>query len=92
MNSKQLECLFGFHTYSDECTKDRASNTIYLCTICKRSGYYKYSDGFEKWFDYDDKENRIHYKNITGYEEWYAHDDKGNQIYIKYHNGYEKYV
>ena len=66
--SSKVECLFGFHNYSNEITKDKDGNNIYLCTICKRNGLYKDSNGYEEWHDYDDKGNEVHYKSSDGFE------------------------
>ena len=90
--SNLLTCLFGFHNYSDEITKDKSGFYRYLCITCKRNGYYKNNYGIEYWNDYDDKGNTIHFRGSGGYEEWYEYDDKGNIIYSKYHNGYEKWL
>jgi hypothetical protein len=65
MNQSKIACLFNHHNYSKRITKDKDNYSIHLCKICKRSGHYKTSYGFEYWFDYDDKGNTIH-----RYEQW----------------------
>ena len=84
--SSKIECLFGFHNYSDELTKDKDGFKIYLCTICKRHGHFKYGNGYERWYNYDNKGNAIYTKDNYGYEEWHNYDNKGNLIYYRYSN------
>ena len=49
-------------------TKDSKGNLV----------HYKYSNGTECWYEYDENNNLIHAKNTSGYECWY--DSKGNEI------------
>ena len=35
--------------------------------------HYKNSDGYERWWEYDDNGKLIHYKNSNGYEEWWGY-------------------
>ena len=69
--SSKVECLFGYHTYSKKLIIDSNNNLIYLCTICKRNGHFKYNYGDEYWSEYDDKGNLIYQKDNRGHEYWY---------------------
>ena len=89
MINNTLTCLFGFHNYSKKLITDKSGYIIYLCTICKRRGYFKSSSGYTIWIDYDDKGNETHFKDVRGYEYWYEYDDKGNNIYRKDNDGDE---
>jgi len=83
-----LTCLFGYHDYSKELTKDKDERGMCLCKHCKRSGYYK-GAGFEMWCDYDERGNCTHIKDSDGYEIWYDYDEKGNMTHEKWSNGHE---
>ena len=85
----KLTCLFGHHDYSDREVKDKGGDLIYLCKICKRSGYGKYAGGLEVWSDYDERGNCIHEKDNDGYEEWRAYNSRGTCLHIKYSDGDE---
>ena len=89
MINNTLTCLFGFHNYSTEFTKDNNGNDIYLCTICKRNGHYKTSNTLGYYIYYDDNGNNICYKYNDGYLVWYLNDDKGAAVYYKTSDGYE---
>lgn len=89
MVNNNLTCLFRFHNYSTELTKDKNGFHRHLCTICKRSGHIKFSDTYEYWYEYDDKDNRIYMYDSNGREQW-LHDDgswvdkkPGNWKYVK---------
>ena len=88
-DKKLLECLFGHHQYSKEPTKDRDGDSIYLCEICKRSGYCKWNNRFEAWYGYDKKGNCIHKRWDDGFESWYGYDKKGNCIHKRWSDGDE---
>ena len=92
MKNNLLTCLFGFHNYSNEITKDKDGNDIHLCTICKRSGSYRYEYGLGYWYDYDGKGNMIHSRYGTGEEYWYDYDNKGNRIHWKDNNQHERWL
>jgi hypothetical protein len=62
-------------------TKDSKGNVVY------RKG----SDGFERWYEYDENNNLIHIKNSNGYEYWKEYDEKNNQIHLKASNGFERW-
>ena len=81
MINNNLTCLFGFHNYSKKLTKDRDGFKIYLCTICKRNGYFKYDNGYALWTVYDNKGNNIHWKDNKGKEAY--KDDKGHWIHVR---------
>jgi len=70
----KLTCLFGHHDHSKRLTKDKDGNPIYLCKICKRSGYRKCNDGTEVWDDYDEKGNLIHERWNDGSGFWKANN------------------
>jgi len=53
--------------------------------------HLKYSSGFEIWYEYDEKGNRIHYKDSGGYEVWYEYNEKGNLVHYKDSSGNEKW-
>lgn len=90
MAHNKLTCLFGFHDYSKELTKDKQGNPIHLCKICKRSGYLKYySDGFTFWRSYDEDGNLLHTKYSDGFETSYEYDAGGNCIHEKWSDGQE---
>jgi len=83
----KLRCLFGHHNYT---IPNKDNPDILICGVCKRFGYRKYFfSGFEEWYEYDKKGNRIHFKDSSGREEWY--DGKGNLTHIKYSSGNEEW-
>ena len=84
-----LTCLFGHHDYSRKRTVDKYDRFIHLCKICKRSGYWKWDNGDETWYDYDEKGNMIHRKLLGDCEIWYDYDKKGNCIHAKTNDGAE---
>ena len=49
--------------------------TYYLDTV-KKYVYYKHSNGFESWREYENN-NEIHYKDSDGYE-WWSDDHPDN--------------
>ena len=83
-NPKLLECLFGHHDYSRKPSKDKDGYLVYLCKICKRSGYIKWDDGLKVWYDYDKEGNSIHKKWRDGLEVWREYDKKGNLVREKW--------
>ena len=42
--------------------------------------YYKDSDGYEYWSEYNTNGNEIHFKDNYGDEEWFEYDSNGNMI------------
>ena len=51
---------------------------------------------YEKWFKYDENNNRIYYKRDTGikgiyYKSWHKYDEKNNIIHYKNSNGYKNW-
>ena len=74
-NAAKIKCLFNHHKYT---IPHKKSPHILLCDHCMRFGYCKYSDGFETWYEYNEKGNIIHHKHSDGFEIWY--DGKGNII------------
>ena len=52
--------------------------------------HYKDVDGYEQWYECDDKGNMIHIRESNGFEKWYEYDDKGKVIHSKDSNGYEQ--
>ena len=92
MQNNLLTCLFGFHNYSKKLTRDKYDYKIYLCTICKRYGYYAHNDGYAYYHEYDNKGNFIHYNDNRGHGNWYTYDEKGNLIYCKTSTGYEQWL
>jgi len=85
-NKNKLKCLFGHHNYA---IPNKNNPRILICDVCKRFGYCKYYDGYEVWYEYDKKGNRIHFKNSDEYEEWWEYDERGNMIHWKDSSGYE---
>jgi len=83
-NKNKLKCLFGHHNYT---IPDKDNPNILICSVCKRFGYRKYSDGYKIWYEYNEKGKKIHCKYSDGYEEWY--DDKGNEIHRRWSSGLE---
>ena len=55
----------------------------------KKYTYYKNSDGYESWIEFDKNNNEIHYKNSDGYEYWKEYDKNDNQIHYKDSDGDE---
>ena len=53
--------------------------------------YYKGSDGFEEWCEYDSNGNRIHYKDNRGCEQWREYDANGNLFHFKDNKGKERW-
>lgn len=53
--------------------------------------HYKDVDGYEQWYELDDKGNMIHIRESNGFEKWYEYDDKGNCIYSKNSDGLEQW-
>ena len=51
--------------------------------------HYRYSDGFEVWYDYDTNGNEIHYRNSFGYEVWREYDANGKLIHYRDSTGRE---
>ena len=84
-----LTCLFGHHDYSDKETRDKYGRDIYLCKICKRSGYGKWNRGPERWLDYDEEGNLVHEKWGHGLEYWYDHNDDGSCVHERWDDGTE---
>lgn len=72
----RLTCLFGHHDYSDTYIKDKDGDSIYLCKICKRSGYWKYNENDKVWCDYDDDGNCVHAKWSDGDEFWWPRNSR----------------
>src|SRR5690606_8842193 len=35
--------------------------------------HYKYPNGYECWYEYDERGNEIHFKNFRGYEYWFEY-------------------
>lgn len=85
----ELTCLFGHHQYSDRFTYDRDWHPIYLCKICKRSGYRKYSEYEEIWYDYDEEGRITYVKSGHGYEYWYEYNKQGILAHEKWNTGEE---
>ena len=85
----EITCLFGHHQYSDKPTKDKHGNSIYLCKICEKSGYRKWSAESEVWHDYNGEGNLIHSKWSDDLKVWYDYDGKGNRIHTKWNSGSE---
>ena len=46
--------------------------------------HYKYSDGYEEWYEYDDSGNQIHRKDSYGDESWSEYNEEGNLIHWKH--------
>jgi len=84
--SNKVKCLFGYHNYT---IPDKDNPNILICSVCKRFGYRKYSDGYEEWYEYNEKGNMIYSKHSSGHEIWFEYDEKGNEIYFKNSSGYE---
>ena len=62
--TNKVKCLFGYHKYT---IPHENRPHILLCEYCKRSGYTKYSDGTEMWWEYNDKGGYDRtYKNLNG--------------------------
>ena len=61
--------------------------------VCKQAhkggGSGGYNDGYEKWNEYDKKNNLIHVKYSYGIEYWYEYDKKNNLIHVKNSDGIE---
>jgi len=85
-NKNKLKCLFGHHNYT---IPNKNNPDILMCDVCERFGYCKDFDGYEIWYEYDEKGNVIHFKYSDGYEEWYEYDEKGNEIHCKDSDGNE---
>jgi len=85
-NKNKVKCLFGHHNYT---IPNKNNPNILICSVCKRFGYRKYSDGYKIWYEYDEKGNMIRRKYSDGYEMRYEYDEKGNLIYRKDSSGYE---
>ena len=43
--------------------------------------HYKDSDGYERWYEYNENGNVTHTKDSNGHEEWKEQDEKGNVTY-----------
>jgi len=84
----EVKCLFGHHNYT---IPDKNNPNILICSVCKRFGYRKYSDGYKMWYEYNEKGKKIHCKDSDGYEIWYRYDEKGNRIHCKYSSGFEEW-
>jgi len=85
-NKNKVKCLFGYHNYT---IPDKNNPNILICDVCKRFGYCKYPNGYEGWYEYDEKGNIIHRKYSDGFEEWFEYDEKDGVIHRKYSSGYE---
>jgi len=46
----------------------------------KKYEYYKNSDDFEWWAEYDKQGNQIHSKSSTGYERWFDENPDNPEI------------
>ena len=53
--------------------------------------YTRTSDGFEKWYEYDENGRRIYMRNSDEIEVWYEYDENGNEIYTKSSAGFEEW-
>ena len=88
----KLTCLFGYHQYGKEPTKDKRGFAVRLCAVCGRSGYRKWDNGTEEWYGYDAEGNLTHKKWDDGYEAWLDYDKEGSIIHAKYSNGEERWT
>ena len=48
--------------------------------IMSQEIYRKSENGFERWYEYDEKGNTIHYKDSNSHEYWREYDENGNMI------------
>ena len=62
---------------------------VYFENGVKKYEYYKDSNGYEVWREYDSKGNNIYFKDSNGFEVWKEYDSKGNEIHFKDSSGYE---
>jgi len=85
-NKNKVKCLFGHHNYT---IPDKNNPDILICSVCKRFGYCKYSNGYKIWYEYNEGGNIIHCKDSSGLEIWREYDERGNVIYRKYSDGLE---
>lgn len=53
--------------------------------------YFKDSDGFECWFEFNSNNKLIHSKDSDGYEFWNEYDSSGNKIHVWDSDGYEEF-
>ena len=73
MKYNKLTCLFGFHDYSKKpTTNNKCGYTVYLCKVCKKRGYWKWDNGDETWYTFDEKGDLVHEKWSDGCEYWKA--------------------
>ncbi|MEA3422010.1 MAG: hypothetical protein U9Q97_10090, partial [Acidobacteriota bacterium] len=84
--SKEIECLFGYHNYIIPWKEDK---DVLICENCKRVGHYKNFNGYEMWYAFDEKGNKIYYRNSSGFESRY--NENGDMIRYKTSDGYEKW-
>ena len=64
---------------------------VYFENRVKKYTYYKNSDGYETWKEFDKNNNVIHYNDGDGYEYWKEYDKNNNQIHYKNSDGYESW-
>ena len=64
---------------------------VYFENGVKKYTYYKDSDGFESWSEYDSNNNEIHYKSSNGDEYWREFDKNNNEIHFKNNTGFESW-
>ena len=62
---------------------------VYFENGVKKYIYYKNSNGFESWREYDKNNNQIHYKDSNGSETWREFDKNNNLIHYKDSDGFE---
>ena len=73
-----LQCALGVHRF-----KTKTDNCCFRCSICERADHYKGRNGYEAWFEYDEKGNCIHYKSSVGSDVWYELDENGKLIHTR---------
>ena len=61
--------------------KTMGNEDVYFENRVKKYTYYKNSDGYETWKEFDKNNNQIHYKNSDGYESW--SDDNPKNIGVE---------
>ena len=88
-NPKLLECLFGYHTYSEKLTVDKHGIPGHLCQVCRRSKHYTNLLGDTVYRRYDGEGNCIYVGFSDGEEHFF--DKEGKCIRIRYSNGTECY-
>ena len=69
--------------------KTIGNEEVYFENGVKKYTYYKDSNGFETWSEYDSNDNVIHSKSSRGYEYWREFDKNDNLIHSKDSNGGE---